>query len=262
METATPVQCSRFQFTLTDLLLIVFLTALGMLGLLRLLRNEIEPLGVLIFVLVASGAGTAWAIYRANSYHLHGFLRGVCLTILLSLSWAGCALPSCLILAPFFVVRMPGNQTAAAGACKAFAEAEEIFRRTDWDGDGVLEYSPCISGLLGVPSDPVLLDKCLVAAEGPPSAKPPPKAGYCFKVLTAQSANATGGQRSYIDENGNMTKGYALIAYPAVYDGTGRDCFIISHNGTIFQKDFGTDTHAIVEAMTEFNPDTVWCPAE
>ena len=36
--------------------------------------------------------------------------------------------------------RMAANSTAAAAACKAFAEAEEIYHRTDYDKDGVLEY--------------------------------------------------------------------------------------------------------------------------
>jgi hypothetical protein len=38
------------------------------------------------------------------------------------------------------------NETAAAAACKAFCEAEEIYHRTDYDRDGILEYSQSIRG--------------------------------------------------------------------------------------------------------------------
>lgn len=250
------------------------------------------------------------------------------------------------------------NETAAEASCKAFAEAEEIYRRTDYDQDGVLEYAQTIRG--GVPAvvpeparlpepdaatteafnklkaqlssndfgerenatkqieklgpgivklleaeaknskdaevlsrcktmaanlkaslvkkpaldtmhgllqnkpdagDLALVDKTFAMAEGSPSDKPTPKAGYCFKVLTAQGEHAAGGKRNYI-VNGNMTLGYALIAYPAQYGKTGKHCFMINNNGTIFQKDLGPETAKIVEAMTEFDPDQSWAAAE
>ena len=163
--------------------------------------------------------------------------------------------------------RMAANQTAAAAGCKAYAEAQEIYRRTDYDEDGVLEYAQSLGGdnslleLKKGAGDLALVDRTFAMAEGNPSQSPVPKAGYCFKVLKAQGANATGGKRSYV-VNGNMVLGYALVAYPAAYDGTGRDTFVISNNGTIFQKDMGEETHAIVEAMTEFDPDDTWAPAE
>ena len=34
--------------------------------------------------------------------------------------------------------------------------------------------------------------------------------------------------------------------------------FIVSHHGTVFQKDLGPDTEKIAEAMTSFNPDKTW----
>ncbi|HYF49066.1 MAG TPA: DUF2950 family protein [Planctomycetota bacterium] len=163
--------------------------------------------------------------------------------------------------------RMAANQTAAAAHCKSYAEAQEIYRRTDYDGDGVLEYAQSLGGDNSLlektkgAGDLALVDKTFAMAEGNPSQNPVPRAGYCFKVLKAQGANATGGKRNFV-VNGNMTHGYALVAYPAKYDGTGRDTFVISHNGTIFQKDMGPETPDIVEAMTEFDPDETWAAAE
>ena len=157
--------------------------------------------------------------------------------------------------------RMAANQTAAAAACKAYAEAQEIFRRTDYDQDGVLEYAQTLKGnnsLLEKASgtgDLALIDKTFAGAEGD-AGTATPKAGYVFTVLTSQGSSATGGARNYI-AGSNMTLGYAMSAVAGAYDGTGRDQFVISNNGTIFQKDTGNSTHGTI-----FNPDTTWAAAE
>ena len=88
-----------------------------------------------------------------------------------------------------------------------------------------------------------------------------PKGRYYFKILLAQGPNAPGGRKSYVDENGNMTGGFALIALPVGYDEpgwNGRDTFMINNNGTIFQKDLGPNTPFIAAAMIEFDPDSTW----
>ncbi|HYG74116.1 MAG TPA: DUF2950 family protein [Planctomycetota bacterium] len=160
--------------------------------------------------------------------------------------------------------RMAANQTAAAAACKAFAEAEEIFHRTDYDQDGVLEYTSRMKGdnsLLEKVSgagDLALVDRSFAGAEGPPTTAAP-KAGYVFTVLTSQGAAGTGGARSYMTGT-NMTLGYGLCAMPGAYDGTGRDTFVINNNGTIFQADRGTGTTTFEDV---FNPVSgTWTPTE
>jgi prepilin-type N-terminal cleavage/methylation domain-containing protein len=155
--------------------------------------------------------------------------------------------------------RMAANQTAAAASCKAFAEAEEIYRRTDWDGDGVLEYAQVMKGNYSLlektagAQDLNLVDKTFAYAEGSDTTAAP-KAGYVFTVLTSQGG--TSGKRLYVI-NSNMTLGYAMSAVPASYDGTGRDSFIISNTGTIYQKDKGNNAHE-----TAFSPDSSWAAAE
>src|SRR5579862_8817081 len=42
--------------------------------------------------------------------------------------------------------RMAANETAAVAACKAFCTAEDIYRRTDYNHDGILEYAQFIHG--------------------------------------------------------------------------------------------------------------------
>ena len=154
--------------------------------------------------------------------------------------------------------RMAANETAAAAACKAFAEAEEIYHRTDYTKSGVLQYSKALSGansLLGTSGELALIDKTFASAEGV-AGTATPKAGYCFTVLTSQGSNATGGARSYMVGT-NMTLGYAVNAYPGAWDSTGRDQFMINNNGTIFQKDLSNST-----AMTNFDPDSSWVPTQ
>jgi hypothetical protein len=166
--------------------------------------------------------------------------------------------------------RMAANESAAIACCKTYAEAQDIYRRTDWNGDGVLEYAQSIRGDFSLyekkagAGDLQLVDRAFANAEGNPG-EATPKAGYCFKVLKAQGPGAPGGKKSYVGDGKHMTLGYALVACPAAYDSTGRNTFIINNTGTVYQCDLGPETHAIVKQMTEYDPkaaDMVWTPTE
>lgn len=98
-------------------------------------------------------------------------------------------------------------------------------------------------------------------AEGYPgeniSGKPIPYQGYYFRILKAQGPFAPGGARSYL-ENGRMTGGFALIAWPASYGSSGIMTFIVDQDGTVFQKDLGPDTASAAKEITAFDPDFSW----
>lgn len=155
--------------------------------------------------------------------------------------------------------RLNANESMAVGSCKAYCTAQDIYRRTDYNKDGVLEYAQALKGKDSlyetVPGtgDLKLIDISFADAEGNPG-KAKSKSGYCFKVLTKQGANAPGGARSFI-KNGHMTFGYALLAYPAEYGITGKNCFVVSNAGTIYRMDLGAETLKTVETLDEFNPD-------
>ncbi len=161
--------------------------------------------------------------------------------------------------------RMAANEAAAVAGCKMYAEAQDIYRRTDWDKDGVLEYAQSVTGDFSLfektagAGDVALVDAAFAGASSGPGAVP--KAGYLFKVITAQGPKAPGGKKSYVAD-GNMTLGYALVAYPAKWDGTGRNTFLINNTGTVYQKDMGPETKQLVEALTEYNPDETWVVAD
>jgi prepilin-type N-terminal cleavage/methylation domain-containing protein len=161
--------------------------------------------------------------------------------------------------------RMAANESSAIGACKTFCSAEEIYRRTDWDGDGTLEYAKNIGPNGGAPGNGEslyqnksksviigLVDKSFADAEGAPSAVTP-KAGYVFRVLLTQTIpNAT----SYLNGSNNLLAGYGISAVPEVWDQTGRNSFQACSTGVIYQCDTGGNTHA-----TAFNADPAGTPA-
>ena len=55
-----------------------------------------------------------------------------------------------------------------------------------------------------------------------------------------------------------MIGGFALVAAPADYRVTGVKTFIVSYEGTVYQKDLGPDTLKIFKAMELYNPDKSW----
>jgi hypothetical protein len=88
-------------------------------------------------------------------------------------------------------------------------------------------------------------------------AGPVPFRGYYFRILNSQGKDADGGAMNYVD-GGKMTKGFAFVAYPAVYRDSGVMTFIVCQNGVVFEKDLGKKTDALAKAMVEFDPDGTW----
>jgi Protein of unknown function (DUF2950) len=84
-----------------------------------------------------------------------------------------------------------------------------------------------------------------------------PFRGYRFHILTAQGPAAPGGKKDYL-VSGDMTGGFALLAYPAKYASSGVMTFIVGPNGVVYQKDLGQDTATQAPLVAEFNPDDSW----
>jgi hypothetical protein len=59
---------------------------------------------------------------------------------------------------------------------------------------------------------------------------------------------------------GVMIGGFALVAAPAEYGETGLKTFIVSQDGVVYQKDFGSTTLDEFKKMERFNPDSSWTP--
>lgn len=101
------------------------------------------------------------------------------------------------------------------------------------------------------------------SAEGYKSSaeSPQPFHGYLYRILTEQGVNAKGGAHSDI-VNGKLTRGFAILAYPAEYRNSGVMTFIVSQDGEIFQKDMGPNTANDAKDTTKFDPDESWSIAK
>jgi hypothetical protein len=149
----------------------------------------------------------------------------------------------------------------------AFVDAEDEYADKD-RGDGVGVYAQRIVSSAGKkdglywPSDnnesPLGELAAQAAAEGyKGGSEPQPYHGYYYRVLTRQGPSAPGGAMSYV-VNGKMIGGFGLLAYPADYGNSGVMTFIVSHDGTVYQKNLGEDTEARAKDLTAFDPDKTW----
>ena len=84
-----------------------------------------------------------------------------------------------------------------------------------------------------------------------------PFRGYYFRLLDRQGKQASGGAMSYVAD-GKMTKGFAFVAYPAVYRDSGVMTFIVAQDGTIFERDLGKQTVQKAKALKAYDPDQNW----
>jgi len=57
---------------------------------------------------------------------------------------------------------------------------------------------------------------------------------------------------------GVMIGGFALVASPAVYGGTGVKTFIVSQDGVVYEKDLEPQSLNEFQKMERFNPDASW----
>jgi hypothetical protein len=164
--------------------------------------------------------------------------------------------------------RIGGNELDAISICRGYAEAQKEYASEIRDDSGVNQYAQRIistpgkhDGLAwrnadGSDGGPVG-EAIAEAIEEGYTGKSGPYHGYFFKTLTGQGPAAPLGQLDYVVE-GVMIGGFALVAWPAEYQVTGVQTFIVSYDGIVYQKDFGPDTAKIAAAMELYNPDKTW----
>lgn len=171
--------------------------------------------------------------------------------------------------------RIGRNELRTIAVCYAYVDAQREYARQDRDHRGVGEYAQKFRSAPGKrdglywevsaneeqsPMGPLV---AMATSEGythkDPNAEPMPFHGYFFRILTAQGSHAPEGARSYIVD-GRMTRGFALVAYPAHYGSSGIMTFIVNQVGIVFQKNLGEKTAEIAAAMTEYDPDASWDP--
>ena len=113
----------------------------------------------------------------------------------------------------------------------------------------------------GEPQSPMgeLVAEALAEGYSKPKAdgSPQPYHGYVYRMLTAQGPYAPGGARSYL-AGGQLTGGFAVLAYPVEYGNSGVMSFLVNENGIVYESDLGLETTERARAMTSYDPDPGW----
>jgi len=165
--------------------------------------------------------------------------------------------------------RLGKNELGAIAVARGFVDAQREYASVGHDGDPPHIYA------LKLVSDPGLQNGLYwqvpegeapspagqfvadAAAEGYRSGEGLPYHGYHYRMLFAQGTNANGGAREYF-QDGLLTQGFALVAWPAEYGISGVMTFIINQDGVVFQRDLGDATAETVRTMMKFDPDSSW----
>ena len=164
--------------------------------------------------------------------------------------------------------RIGANELDAIQICRNYVAAQLEYAQTKHDGSQLNQYAQRIistpgkqdglvwrnaDGSLGGP----IAESTADALQQGYTDKAKPYHGYFFKILKGQGPAAPIGKVDFVVE-GAMIGGFALAAAPAEYRVTGVKTFIVSYEGTVYQKDLGPDSLQIFKAMELYNPDKSW----
>jgi Protein of unknown function (DUF2950) len=164
------------------------------------------------------------------------------------------------------------DELHAIGVCRAYVTAQrqytsanpdagagvkyaQKFRSTPGKKDGL--YWPAAENEPASPFGPVVAEAQAEGYVRHTGKGLHPFHGYYFRILTRQGRAAPGGKMDYMS-HGNLTEGFALVAYPENWDQSGIMAFIVNQDGKVFQRNLGEKTPRIAGAMKEYNPDREW----
>jgi len=164
--------------------------------------------------------------------------------------------------------RVGGNELDAIEVCRGYVEAQNQFAEVHRTSSGVPYYAQRIfsspgerNGLYwdGEGQDQGPMGKMIARAMSEGYTKGEPYHGYHFRVLTSEGRRGSTTPISYVD-NGFMTRGFALIAWPARYGVSGVMTFVVDKSGIVYQKNLGPNTEAIVDRYYGYLLDNSWTP--
>jgi len=171
--------------------------------------------------------------------------------------------------------RVGTNENDAIDVLHALVDAQRDYASTTRNGDKTKHYAMKFisdegkqNGLYWKTGDnetPSPVGPLLVSASsegyGFKQGQQAPFHGYYYRILTKQGPAAKGGARDYV-VNGQLTRGFAFVAYPAEYRNSGVMTFMVNQDGVVYENDLGPDTEKLAAAMSEYNPDKTWSPAD
>ena len=168
--------------------------------------------------------------------------------------------------------RIGRNELAVIAICRTYVSAQKEYAEAGHDGKPAGLYAvafrsdpgkqnglywPTAKGAKRSPLGDLVAEAATEGRNLEAAQQPEPFHGYLFKILTAQGSKVPGGAKSYV-VNGEMSGGFALVAWPAQYDASGIMTFVINQSGVVWQKDLGPETAKIVAAMKAYDPDASW----
>jgi hypothetical protein len=161
------------------------------------------------------------------------------------------------------------DELCAIGVCRAYVTAQrqyastvgggvnyaQKFKSTSGKKDGL--FWPAAENEAGSPFGPLVAEAQAEGYVKHEGAGPHPFHGYYFRILTRQGEAAPGGKMNYMSD-GNLTAGFALVAYPEHWDQSGIMTFIVNQDGKVYQRNLAEKTSKIASSMKEYNPDNDW----
>ncbi len=172
--------------------------------------------------------------------------------------------------------RIGRNELAAIRSCTIYVRAQKEYAAQSHDDNPAGLYAQRFASDPGTqnglywntgqgekpsPLGELAAEAAAEGYTGGPKKEPTPFRGYFFRILTAQGKDAPGGAKSYVS-NGDMTGGFALVAYPAEYANSGVMTFLVNQDGVIYESDLGDETVKLAGAISEYNPDRTWRKVE
>jgi DUF2950 family protein len=166
--------------------------------------------------------------------------------------------------------RVGNNELSTISTLRALVEAQREYAALGHAGARIyaariLSSANARDGLYwptaeGEPQSPLGFLVAEAFEEGYRADQPIPYHGYFYRLLTAQGPSAPGGKRSYLDAQGRLAGGFAVLAWPATYDNSGVMSFLVNQQGLVFQRDLGPDTPRAAASIQAYDPDTSWTP--
>lgn len=170
--------------------------------------------------------------------------------------------------------RIGENELDTIEVLRAVVDAQREYAARDRDDDGAPDYAtkfisspgkrdglywPTAEGKPESPLGPLVGEATREGYGGRSPNRLRPYKGYYYRLLLSQGRNAPGGAYDYIAK-GKLIGGFAVVAHPARYGISGIKTFMVSHDGVVYEADFGPSTPAAVAKMSAFNPDKRWKP--
>jgi hypothetical protein len=164
------------------------------------------------------------------------------------------------------------DELNAIGLCSAYVDAQRQYATLNADGSGGVKYALKIksepgkkdglywesaAGEAASPFGPLVAEARAEGYGSKDGSGRHPFHGYFIKILTRQGKDAPGGKMNYMT-HGNLTKGFALVAWPEHWDQSGIMTFIVNQDGKVYQRNLGEKTAKCAGAIKEYNPDSNW----